>query len=83
MVLVGWGTRGEAGGSSCVTEKVVEYFLVFDNMVGEELLFFGLHIGSPTLILPFLVEIVMIYTSNHVSSSMIHASSKLLHKKSN
>ena len=37
MVLVGWGTRGEAGGWSCVTEKVVEYFLVFDNMVGEEL----------------------------------------------
>ena len=37
MVLVGWGTRGEAGGSSCVTEKVVDHFLVFDNMVGEEL----------------------------------------------
>ena len=29
------GGGGEAGGSSCVTEKVVECFLVFDNMVGE------------------------------------------------
>ena len=35
MVLVGWGTGEEAVGSSCVTEKVVEYFLVFNNMVGE------------------------------------------------
>ena len=35
MVHVGWGTREEAGGSSCVTEKLVQYFLVFDNMVGE------------------------------------------------
>ena len=35
MVLVGWGTEKEAGGSSCVTEKVVQYFLVFNNMVGE------------------------------------------------
>ena len=37
MVFAVWGTRGwgEAGGSSCVTEEVVEYFLVFDNMVGE------------------------------------------------
>ena len=37
MVLAGWGTRGwgEAGGSSFVKEKVVEYFLVFNNMVGE------------------------------------------------
>ena len=35
MMLVGWGTQEEAGGSICVTEKVVEYFLVFDNMVGE------------------------------------------------
>ena len=35
MVLVGWGTGEEASGSSCVTEKVVEYFLVFSNMVGE------------------------------------------------
>ena len=37
MVFAGWGNRGwgEAGGSSCVTEKVVEYFLVFNNMVGE------------------------------------------------
>ena len=34
-MLVGWGTQEEAGGSICVTEKVVEYFLVFDNMVGE------------------------------------------------
>ena len=37
MVFAGWGTRGwgKAGGSKCVTEKVVEYFLVFENMVGE------------------------------------------------
>ena len=35
MVLLGWGTGEEAGGSSYVTEKVVQYFLVFDNMVGE------------------------------------------------
>ena len=35
MVLVGWGTGEEVGGSSCVTEKVVHYFLVFNNMVGE------------------------------------------------
>ena len=35
MMLVEWGTGEEAGGSTCVTEKVVEYFLVFDNMVGE------------------------------------------------
>ena len=34
-MLVGWGIGEEAGGSTCVTEKVVEYFLVFDNMVGE------------------------------------------------
>ena len=35
MMLLGWGTGVEAGGSTCLTEKVVEYFLVFDNMVGE------------------------------------------------
>ena len=35
MVLVGWGIGEEAGGSTCVLEKVVEYFLVFNNMVGE------------------------------------------------
>ena len=35
MVLVGGGTGKEADGSSCVTEKVVQYFLVFNNMVGE------------------------------------------------
>ena len=35
MVLVGWETGEEAGGSSCVTEKLVQYFLVFNNMVGE------------------------------------------------
>ena len=35
MMLVGWRTGEEAGGSTCVTEKVVEYFLVLNNMVGE------------------------------------------------
>ena len=35
MVPVGWGTGEEAGGSSSVTEKVVQYFLLFNNMVGE------------------------------------------------
>ena len=48
----------------------------------QELKYFGLHVAPPPiLILPFLVEIVMIYTNNHVSSSMFHASSKPLHKK--
>ena len=35
MVFLGWGTGEEAGGSSCVTEKLVQYFLLFGNMVGE------------------------------------------------
>ena len=35
MVLVGWEIGEEAGGSNCVTEKVVQYFSVFNNMVGE------------------------------------------------
>ena len=35
MMLLGCGTGEEAGGSTCLTEKVAEYFLVFDNMVGE------------------------------------------------
>ena len=35
MVLVGWGTGEEAGDLTCVKEKVVEYFLEFNNMVGE------------------------------------------------
>ena len=35
MMPVGWGTGEEADGLICVTEKVVEFFLVFDNMVGE------------------------------------------------
>ena len=85
------GTGEEAGGSTCVTEKVVEYFLIFNNMLGEvwcsggETYPGGIVFWStrrpPALILPFLVEIVMIYTNNHVSSSMFHASSKPLQKK--
>ena len=35
MMLVVWGTGEEARGSTCVTEGVVEYFLVFDNMIEE------------------------------------------------
>ena len=34
-MLVGWITGEEAGGSTCVTKKVVDYYLVFNNMVAE------------------------------------------------
>ena len=93
MVLVGWGTGEEAGGSTCATEKVVEYFLMFNNIVGEvrcsggetypRAIVFWSTRRSPTHILPFLIEIVTIYTNKHVSSSMFHSGSKPLHKKSN
>ena len=57
-MLVGWGTGEEAGGLTCVTEKVFEYLLVFDNMVGEawcsggetyvEVTVFGLQVSPPS-----------------------------------
>ena len=93
MVFSGWGTSGwgEAGGSSCVTEKVIEYFQystiwqekydVAEVKLTKELQYFGLHVGPPPSFSPLLVEIVMMYTSNHVSSSMFHASSKPIYKK--